>query len=425
MNFKRFAFLFTFALLLPVGSLRAQSNESSVLPQPSGNLLFGQKHAYTLVFRNDGAATILGRIVFKNTDKEPIAKLTLTIPNITVTDPIFYQVITQDQCIEYAPLSAEPSSSTTIDIPCLKYSQDYLYNNFEYFGNEEYVKVAPGLEGETFTIPLSSPVAPDQAGGIVFAYRSKNYTKETWAGGFHFSFTSPTIQSPIFLLRVAVGVDSDLYLKGNRSKVAYKEEAPAVADMTASSIGRAIDYYQRQGFTKEGQNLGSGESLVVTGLYADAWWRLYPTAILATLVGLVAVILLWMLWRRHYHPARQVAGPYTGIFTPKNVGLSFLSAMATFGVVYLSQSVQSFRYGDQVSGTLFTLIFVGLYLIAIFGPAAWTGFTHGWRHALFIFMVELLFLAVLLVIYINIVPKSEIFPLPYATPETGSTRFLE
>jgi hypothetical protein len=416
-----------------LSSVHAQT-DSLVYPQkPVGNLLFGQKHAYTVVFRNDGAATILGRIVFKNTDKDPIRELTLTIPGADVSDPIFYQISAQPQCIEYRPVPVDDSSDS-----CLVSSVDYLYCNFEYFGNEAYTKIVPGQDGGTFTIPLATEITENQPGGIVFAYRSRGLTQESWSGTFRFTFTSPQVPSPIELIRVAVGVDSDLYLKGSQSKVAYKEEAPAVTDLAATSIGRVIDYYQRQGFTKEGRNLGSGESLVVVGSYADSWWNLYAMEIVWSLVGVAAAVLLWLLWRRYYHPVRQRAGPFTGIFSPGNVGIAFGSALATVGLTYLGTVLLPIHirpYQDPVFSVLFSILILGLYALILFGPAFWIAFgkihegkEQAWKHFLCIIVVELLSLAILLTIYVSIVPRSEMIPLPYATTESGAvpgTRFVE
>lgn len=423
-------------------SAKAQT-DAAIYPPPSerGDLLFGQKHAYTVIFRNDGAATVLGRIVFKNTNKEPIREMQMVIPRASVTDPIFYQVKAQPQCIEFShnyATGSEPGDARGSGPTCLRYDTDYLYNNFEYLGNEEYTKIVPGQAGGVFTIPLATEVTENQPGAIVFAFRSKDYARETWAGSFRFTFTSPHAASPIELVRVAVGVDSDLYLKGRQTKVAYREEMPVVSDLAASSIDRSIDYYQRQGFTKEGRSLGSGESLIVTGSYADSWWKLYAMEIVWSLIGIAAAILLWLLWRRYYHPVHQKAGPFTGIFSPTNVGVAFGSALATVGLTYLvTVLIPIFirPFQDMVSSALFSILILGLYAVVLFGPALWIAFAkvhegkeQSWKHFLFILFVELLFLAILLTIYVNIVPRTDIIPLPYSTSGAESvpgTRFVE
>jgi hypothetical protein len=281
------------------------------------------------------------------------------------------------------------------------------------------------------TIPLSSEIKENEAGGIIFAYRTRNYSKLTWAGAYRFVFSTPQVSSPVESVIVAVGVDSDLYLKGSKSKVAYKEEsALAPTDLAAPSIGRAIDLYQQQGFTKEGRNLGRGESLVVKGWYADAWWKLYPWEIIGSFLGLVIFFFLWYLWRRHYHPTKQTAGPYTGIFTPKNVGVAFASALSTVGLTYLVRNLPQYYpwFYDQVSTTLFALVTIGFYAAILFGPALVVGFSRAgvnkvlaWQHFLFILFAELLLLAVMLVIYINIVPSrpSPIRPLSSPASEVG------
>lgn len=417
-----------FASSQPVVANETDFPAGKIYPQQGGNLLFGQRHAYTVVFRNDGAATVLGRIVFKNTEQEAIQELSLTISEIDPRDSVFYQVIAPPHCIEYA---ASPAIGLERP-PCLRYSTDYLYDHFQDLGNEDYRKLSPGREGTTFTIPLSQAVKANEAGSIVFAFRAKEYTQSTWAGAYRFTFTSPKIDAPLELVRVSVGVDSDLYLKGYRTKVAYREQFAAPHDLSAPSIGRVIDDYQHRGFTKEGRNLGRGESLVVGGTYADAWWKLYPLEIVGAVGGLLAFVLLWLLWRRFYHPIHQKAGPLTGIFSPANVGVAFASALATVGLTYIVSILipnYIFPYRDAVSGALFMILVLGLYAAVIFGPALWVAFgrvregkERAWKHFLFILFVELLFLAVLLAIYVSIVPRPGDIPVPLtgrAEPETG------
>ena len=386
-------------------------------------LLFGQNHFYTVIFRGNGEAITYAKIAITNPDEKPLTEFSFEMPKVTPSEIVMYQMKLPQECVRYN--YNDPAR------PCLEYRDPDYAQRYYYYGysngQAEYQKIQYTKSGNLYRLTLPTQVEPYKSTAIVVAYAAKGYVKET-LGLYKFNFETLKVPSRIQEIRVAVDVDSDLLLKGKKSSVNYNTSGLGVSELAAPQSVSSRDLDKVVGsigsygpLVKEAKNLAPNESFNVKGEYATNWFRLYLSSILLTILIIAAIFtgvyfLARFLKRRGGQSGQFGSGtnqqmtPQTpqssiSIFNLTNASVSLLSVVLVVGLTYLlrflleSDLFRSFNV-DPVFGIVGFITIILLYVLVIFGPAIIVAIKHGWKSLVSILIAEFLWFVIFLVIYL-------------------------
>lgn len=385
-------------------------------------LLFGQNHFYTVIFRGNGEAITYAKIAITNPDEKPLTEFSFEVPKVSPTEMVIYQMKLPQECLNYN--YNDPAR------PCLQYrdpdyAQQYYYYGYSN-GKAEYQKIQYTKSGNLYKFTLPTPVEPYKSTAIIVAYAAKGYVSES-TGLFKFNFETLKVPSRIQEIRVAVDVDSDLLLKGKKSSVNYNTIGLQSSELSAPSTisGRSLDNVVGKigsygPLVKEAKNLSPNESFMVKGEYATSWFRLYLSSILLTIFIITAVFvgvyfLARFLKKRGGQNGQIGSGagqqmtsqnPPSSISTLNltNASVSLLSVVGVVGLTYLlrflmeSNLLRSFN-PDPVFAIIMVITIILMYVLVIIGPAVIIAVKHGWKSFLSILIAEFLWFVIFLVIY--------------------------
>jgi hypothetical protein len=385
-------------------------------------LLFGQNHFYTVIFRGNGEAITYAKIAITNPDEKPMTEFSFEVPKVSPTEMAIYQMKLPQECQNYN--YNDPAR------PCLQYrdpdyAQQYYYYGYSN-GKAEYQKIQYTKSGNLYKFTLPTPVEPYKSTAIIVAYAAKGYVSES-VGLFKFNFETLKVPSRIQEIRVAVDVDSDLLLKGKKSSVNYNTIGLQSSELSAPSAisGRSLDNVVGKigsygPLVKEAKNLSPNESFMVKGEYATSWFRLYLSSILLTIFIILAVLvgiyfLARFLKKRNEQNGQMGSGAgqqitsqnppsSISILNLTNASVSLLSVIGVVGLTYLlrflteSNLLRSFN-PDPVFAIIMVITIILMYVLVIIGPAVIIAIKHGWKSFLSILIAEFLWFVIFLVIY--------------------------
>jgi len=375
------------------------AQEYMIAPAPplgdGSRQLFGQNHAYSVVFRGNGESVVSARILFTNASTTAMKSIVLRVPRVSPQDTVAYQVLRPGQ----------------------------PYDIYNWYGASSYQKTPVTFTGDTFTITLPQPVAPDSSGSILLYYRAFGYAKKDIVGAYRFTFETLQAQEPIQQLQVGLLTDSDLVLRGSKSQVNYRFE-----DMGMAAIGmtteaapmansRMDSYYQQIGYgdiVKVASNLQALESYTVGGSYADAKIKLYvkEIAIGIGIVAIVVAILIWIIPKILKSQNAPTGGrsPSAGVIAV--LGVSFVSSMLSIGytalVMFVMRNLSSFVvYDVQMPVTMLVLIVsLGVYGLLLVVPGILLGMRFGIWYGVSAVGVSMIWLVLGLIIYMVMILSS-------------------
>lgn len=382
-------------------------------------LLFGQNHFYTVIFRGNGEAITYAKIAITNPDEKPLTEFSFEVPKVSPTEMVIYQMKLPQECLNYN--YNDPAR------PCLQYrdpdyAQQYYYYGYSN-GKAEYQKIQYTKSGNLYKFTLPTPVEPYKSTAIIVAYAAKGYVSES-VGLYKFNFETLKVPSRIQEIRVAVDVDSDLLLKGKKSSVNYNTIGLQSSELSAPSAisGRSLDNVVGKigsygPLVKEAKNLSPNESFMVKGEYATSWFRLYFSSILLTILIIIAVFvgiyfLAKFLKKRNGQIGSGAGQQMTSQNPPSsisilnitNASVSLLSVVGVVGLTYLlrflteSNLLRSFN-PDPVFAIIMVITIILMYVLVIIGPAVIIAVKHGWKSFLSILIAEFLWFVIFLVIY--------------------------
>jgi hypothetical protein len=382
--------------------------------QAEGELLFGQNHSYSVVFRGNGEAIVYARIAFTNSGDTTQSDFTFSLPSVTPSEMTIYQMKLPRTCLRYdATLPARPC----VEYREPDYSQKYYYGSSN--GQTEYQKIKYIQSGNFFRLTLATPVAPNQSAALVLAYASKGYARES-AGLFKFNFETLKVSARVQDLRVAVDVDSDLILKGSRAVVNYNEttsmsasDIGVSASLSSATLDKTVSAIGRSGsLVKDAKNLSPNESFSVRGQYAAGWFRLYLGSILLTIL-IIALILVggYLLFRWYTRRAARLNQSALGArsnsvyWNLPNLLAGFGSAALAVGFSYLLLFLAESRWFSRIDNEAIfvivgVIVVILLYCLIVFGAAIFVAQKHGWKAFVFTLATELGWFIVFLLIYL-------------------------
>lgn len=385
-----------------------------------GEILFGQRHYYSVLFRGNGEAIVTARLELTNPNDQPLSEFSFQIPKVNAIEVSMYQSEQSWPCLRYDYYSPNR--------PCLEYSQpNYGAEIYPtYGGNVTYTKIDFTTVGNLYKFTLPNPVPPQKSTTVVLTYAAQGYAKNRF-GLFTYAFETVKVPARIQSVQVAVDVDTELYLRGKRSNVEYANPAQtlssemglgASAKITSPAFDQSVRSIGATGpVVKTAKALAPNESFIVKGEYARNWYRLYLGRIVAIVLIILAIVVGLYLLRRHFHrssPANQegatVGSATTSALTKAQgsnmyiyAGWGLFSAFLPLGLsgaIYLVTEMFN-RVGryDPIFELATFLIFAILYILAIFGPALWVSSTHGVKSFLAVMAWELVWFLLLLLIY--------------------------
>lgn len=388
---------------------------SIIPPSPDGGteLLLGQRQSYTATFRGNGEAIVYARLVISNPDEETLTKTSFEIPG-QVTDLVIFQQKLAPVCAEY--------DYQTDGRECLRY-QEPDYTQAYYYGSTsaEYKKIKPKIAGTQYSVELPFAVEPYKSTALILGYASKSYVTNR-LGLMSFSFETIKAPTRVQSVSVAVDVDSDVYLKGKKSAVNYSPSLGVTTDLAGapnSVSSKEMDSLVQSigssgALTKTASNLAAGESFTVRGQYTTSWLRLYLSSIVWTIVILALLGLLMVFLGRKFRSRAaaaattisdaQPAAPTHDFLNPRHIGAGFLSALlvmilAAVTVPVMDFMSEAFGYSSSFMMIIAIIVWMLIYVFAIFGPAAYIGIQHGWRAFFAVMISQVVWFAILMILY--------------------------
>ncbi|MBI2463776.1 hypothetical protein HYV57_02375 [Candidatus Peregrinibacteria bacterium] len=390
-------------------------------------LLFGQNHYYTVIFRGNGEAIIYAKMVITNPDEKPLKEFSFEMPKVTSSEMAIYQMKLPQECAKY---DYDDRSKKCLQYRDPDYSRSYGGNNLIGYGGNgeiEYQKVQYIKSKSLYRFTFPTEIEPYKSTAIIIAYAAKGYVNET-AGLYKFQFESLKISSRIQEIRVAVDIDTDLVMKGKRSSVNYNTETLSMiaqedvaSSISSRSLNNVVGKIGSYGpLVKTAKNLSPNESFIVKGEYAKNWLRLNVSSILLFILIIVAIVtavyfLVKFLKRRSEQNVKNVSATDQQIIgqNPKNpirlvtianISVSFLSVAIIIGLTYLLEFLESSDFiqgfnGSDVFEIIAFITIVLLYILLIFGPAIIIALKRGWKSFIAILIAEFLWCLVFIVIY--------------------------
>ncbi len=415
-----FSLVLCFLVLSPVMAMAADnaiSNEGGIIfSEPIDNsaaqLFLGQQHNYTVTMRGNGESVVYAKISFTNFTETDLNSLKFKT-EAKLNELVAFQQILPDVCKE------KKYNQETRTYDCLQYGPPAYYNQNSYYYynnsnlNAKYSKSNFSITGDQYEFSLPTAVKPNEQGAILLAYRSKDYVDKKALGLFKFHFTTLTAPVKVNDVNVAIKLDSELYMKGQKSEVNYKSmdiglsaglsETASFQNPTLDTLSSELGYSGQ--LKKTAKDLAPDESFTVNGKYATTKFRLYlPNVIIGALALALLIIILYFL-NKHFtkkndSPTGLLAnGPSLAenqkqssfkdeqitLFNGQYLVWSFISSLILFFLSYSMKWISDVRWSSIFpDGTEFiivvgVIILILVYIFLIFGVPIIFASKHGWR----------------------------------------------
>ncbi len=411
----------TISLAFTAAPTRAQESD----------LLSGQKHYYSTLFRGNGEAIVYAKIVLTNNNTQPQTEFEFEIPRATVSEFVAFQQTLPQTCAKF-DYTKKPSV-------CIEY-QDATYDNSSSYYRESskatYDKITPEITGQTYKLKLPKPIEPNKSSALIFAYAAKGYVNNV-LGKNYFNFETFRVNNRIQLAKVTVDVDADQILKDRPSKVNYNQSdsvtstaATEGASLSSKSLDRVSSQVGSYGpIVKDAKNLAPGETFTVKGEYADSWFILYLGEItLGILVILAILFVIYLLskWMKKNHTNNKPTNTTpssnsekseakTLADTPPNnrssklgfresinplvIGMGLVSAIIAVALIFSAEWLSDvFRIQNETIGLIVSIGIFVLAIVLIISPIIFIGAKNGWRALLVSIVSMALWLLVLAVL---------------------------
>lgn len=428
-----FTFLLFFILFLSAASsvrqLMAQdvgsgsSQQKSIIfpppPSESPPMFLGQDHYYTVTLRGNGEAIVALKVVLANlTDKNSSLSSVLLSSDIDPKDVAVYQVIREPQCIRYAPLDEVSSTTNSKKIlrkqpVCEEYQQPDYYQQW-YGGRATYKEAQYSLQQGKLMILLPDPVAYNASGSFFVYYRTNEYTRKGFLGGYDFSFSSWKTNGKIHLIQMGIVTDSDLFLKGATGTVAYNPPVQPDTLRFSGGVGEVRNaqfdqFYESIGqgsLVKTATNLAANEKYTVNGTYASSTLGLYGKEIgYGALFAAILLVFFGVLVR--FFLLRKGKAPSHFVSFLQVMGISFVSsslaALFTGFLVFVFQVIFSqtlYQGGQMIIVLIFAVISFAVYGFLLFAPALFLSLKKGVFFGIAVFGLTIAWIFLYLTIFL-------------------------
>ncbi len=252
-------------------SFASSISSSPFYNPPESSTPFENNQYYSVIFDEEGEATVLAKLTFTNTENKQLQNTLLQIPKdakilalvqeispSNATRPTYYEMYTLNHYFQYKKIT---------------YSKEYSFEN---------TNIA-------FSFPEA--IKENEKGTILLYYKVNGYVQKDFNT---YSFAFQTIKTPLdtTYIRASVHVEPELYLKDKKSSISYAGDNSfgmfaSVAKMTSSDMSSlsSVSYNLEknnnlQGVIKEAYTLDPYENLIVKGSYSSSFIALYFFTIL-------------------------------------------------------------------------------------------------------------------------------------------------
>lgn len=412
---KKVFFLITSLVLL---------NFSYPAPQAQAqeNLLLGQKHWYSVIFRGNGEAIVYARLVISNSSKQPVRTFSFEVPSGSVSEVIILQQLLPRSCVQWDFQNGN-NRCTLYGDP--DYSNKHFYAGmYGVEGQIRYENVQVNQAGNQFTVMFAEPIEANKSGALLLSYAAQGYVSK-FLGLYRFSFPTLKVSQRIWEANVAVDVDTDFKLRGRRSGIDYGTDALPASGLTRSEgfSNPLLDSIASQvgsvgPLVKQAQGLAPGETLTVKGEYAANWFALYLGSIVKTVLVIV-LIFVALHYLRRYLKKRAESKPAVNpeletslqkwsavaLVSPFVASMGLISAITISGLTYLLTRADLrylSNYGGlpPMFGIIITIAILLLYGLLILGPAIYAASRYGWKALLYVLLVQFLWYVVFVILYL-------------------------
>ena len=411
---KYFSKLFLASLL--AGFLVLPASLFALTPYPDGDVIYpynrntntstavnpqnyGQTHSYNVLLRGNGEAVAWATVSITNGDSTPISQLVFKTGNMS---PRLFEVWQE------------------------------MSGNNQY----QYKKLNVQQSGKTATVTLSKSISQNQSGSLIINYRGFGAVKKGLFGRMKFDFQTLESNDRVRSARVVAEADVDLYIKGDKSKISYVEQAPSSfgkvsaggmamesalsgAGLSDRSLSNSIgSYSSSRSIAKNATDLLAGDVFHVRGVYATSWFGMYWTGFAWFILIIAAIVAAIIFGRKYWH---KIHPPKTGgesnnkeinktsvesgaFKSPLTfwrtiwgaMAMGFLNAIVTVFSVFLVPfgmnaltSTMNYGYSDDFMRIgltlLLALISFILFVGTIFGPSIYFGIRYGKQYGLIVF----------------------------------------
>ncbi len=424
MRYKKL--FFALLIIFLSGLLYLERNNEVVASPPvliresggfQGGLFFGQSHFYSVLLRGNGEAIVYSKIVVTNSEEEPLREFSFEIPKVSPTEMVMYQMKLPKECVRYDYNSPGTPCLEYQDPDYLRYQQYYYYDYGQREGQVEYKKVSLTKKGNAYQFEIPEEVGPFKSTAFVMAYAAKGYVTEK-RGLYKFQFETTKVSSRVKESRVVVDVDSDLYMKGQRSQIdyfdfpAYEEAGMGAGDtpISSRSLDRVVEEIGMYGqLIKEAKNLAPHETFLVNGEYAKSWLRLQLFSIARSLLAIFLIFFAIYYSVKFFNKRTKKEKEKTGDksdwpITTVNLLVSLVSALSVFAVtivIYMIERMGTFYFSySYFFDIIFFIVIALLYILIIFMPPMVVSLKKGWRSFVVILMGEFFWMLVIFLLFL-------------------------
>ena len=400
--------------------------------------IVSQDQVYNALLRQNGEVVVSARVTVINGTDEPIDKVSLNPKMFSARRLSVFQQVSKEIC-RYKP------SASLVAIEACEPVRAGLSSGFDYQLIREggYEQLETELQDGTYVIKLSQTLKPSEQTTFFLSYRGFGYVKKGLFGRRNFNFETLATEHEIGSVTVHIQIDTDLYFRGQRSTITYREEqyAPTfrgkvsaelgygtytgLADTGMSAFVKAID--QSGQITKNAQFLGPNETLIVRGVYATSWFGLNVYRLLWPILVIILVIIAIYWLRRRQKQKQPPVKPGVASLSSVNTApdatktrlldfweeilYGFLGSIlvpvaigAVVGLFSLASRIDSYYYRYGLLNALWPILFLLVGFITVVASLLalplYGGFRYGKKSGLIIFGWEALFLFIFLIILI-------------------------
>jgi len=389
-----------------------------------GTLLFGQEHAYSVVFRGNGEAIVYARMVVTNANDETMDTYSFQVSRVMPYEVAIYQQKISSSCVRYDTGNK-----------CLQYQIPDYTGRYGRRSYAEYKKVEYIVNSNVYELSLPYPVVSGETTAIVVAYAAKGYVNKS-LGLYRFSFETLRVPARISTVNVAVDVDSDLFLRGKKAQVDYDVPMTDMFMMPSASKGVSSETFDTMvgsigaygALEKQAKSLAPNETFIVNGTYSQSWFRLYTGSFVIAMVVIAGIIALaywgsrFIAKRKKIQPASHQEVVTSGSasnqsrhfnpFTVRHLVAGLISvvcvALLTYGVMLLGRFNVLGGSREPII-QVFMVIAIGIaYIAAISGPAAIMQAKNGIGSMWSVFVAEFLWLVLFVILYLALFPQYQV-----------------
>ncbi len=366
----------------------------------------GNAQYYSVVFDDEGEASVAAKIVFTNVGREAVHDILAEIPGrgLRILNAAQEARSLVARCVEYQTICKPGDEwvcreyfddgvckvNDKVYNPCLSKENICAQTTEAYEGKLRYYPIqqetTPLARSASVAFHLAVPLEPQQSTALLISYKALGYAQKSlgvWQADFETIKTKYDTDS----VRVALNTVPDLYLKGLKARVDYQPsfgfaemrlEAKGIESDELSTYSRSVEY--QSGYVKAARALDPWESFHVKSEYASSklllyrWSYIVGGIIVAGLIGFL-VFCIRMLKR------------FFTIKNPNNIVLlqtvSFTSAFLIFITVVITGIIinsLSRSFSNEIGVLLAMVVFlvsIAVTLGALLGPSIYLSIRQG------------------------------------------------